>query len=53
MLLFLPPIAAALIGVAAIVAGVATHIVILDGIGCLGIAVGGYRWLRKRGGAAR
>jgi hypothetical protein len=55
MLLFLPPIVQALIGVALIGAGVATHVVILDAIGCVGIVVGGYRWQRKRrnGGAIR
>jgi hypothetical protein len=53
MLLFLPPIVQALVGAGVLVTGVATHIVILDMIGCLGIAVGGYRWLRQRGGAAR
>jgi hypothetical protein len=54
MLFFVPPIVQALIGVAMLVAGVAAHIVLLDAIGCLAIAVGGYRWLRKRGdGAAR
>jgi uncharacterized membrane protein len=51
MLLFLPPIVQALIGIALIAAGVAAHIVILDVLGCVGIAVGGYRWLRKRNGA--
>jgi len=53
MLLFLPPIVQALAGVAALGAGVAVHSVILDAAGCLAIAVGGYRWLRRRGGAAR
>ena len=54
MLLFLPPVVQALIGVALLVAGVATHVIVLDAIGAVGIAVGGYRWLRKRnGGAAR
>jgi hypothetical protein len=53
MLLFLPPVVQALIGVAVLVAGVAAHIPILDAVGCLGVAVGGYRWLRRRGGAAK
>jgi hypothetical protein len=55
MLLFLPPIVQALIGVAVLGAGVATHLPILDAIGCVGIAVGGYRWQRKRrdGGAIK
>jgi hypothetical protein len=54
MLLFLPPVIQALIGIALLGAGVATHLVILEALGCLGIVVGGYRWLRKRnGGAAR
>jgi hypothetical protein len=55
MLVFLPPLIQVLIGVAALGAGVATHIVVLDAIGCLGIVVGGYRWLHKRdgGGSAR
>lgn len=48
--LFLPPVVQVLIGVVALGAGVATHLVILDVIGGLGIAVGGYRWLRKRSG---
>lgn len=52
MLLFFPPLIQALIGVAVLVAGVVTHIAILDAIGGLGIAVGGYRWLRRRGGGA-
>lgn len=54
MLLLVPPIVQALIGVALVAAGVATHIGVLDVLGCVGIAVGGYRWLRKRNdGAAR
>jgi hypothetical protein len=55
MLLFLPPVVQALIGIALLAAGVASHLVILDVIGCVGIVVGGYRWLRKRngGGAAQ
>jgi len=53
MLFLVPPLMQALIGVALLVAGVVTHIAILDVVGCAGIAVGGYRWLRKRGGAAR
>lgn len=48
MLLFLPPLVQALIGVGLLGAGVATHLVVLDAIGCVGIAVGGYRWQRKR-----
>ena len=48
MLLFLPPIVSAVIGVALLGAGVAVHSVILGAIGCVGIAVGSYRWLRKR-----
>lgn len=54
-LFFFPPVVQALIGVAILGAGVATHLAILDAIGCLAIAVGGYRWLRKRnsGGAAQ
>ena len=51
MLLFFSPVGQALIGIALLVAGVATHIVLLDVLGCVGIAVGGYRWLRKRNGA--
>lgn len=55
MLVFLPPGVGALIGIALLVAGVATHVPILVTIGCVGIVVGGYRWLRKRrnGGAAQ
>jgi hypothetical protein len=50
LLVFLPPLVQALIGIAVLGAGVAVHSVILGALGCLGIAVGGYRWLRKRGG---
>jgi hypothetical protein len=56
MFLFLiPPVIQTVIGVAVLGAGLATHIVILDVIGCLGLVTGGARWLRKRrnGGAAR
>lgn len=53
MLLFFPPIVSALAGVALLGAGVATHHVVLGAIGCLAIALSGYRWLRKRGGAAK
>jgi hypothetical protein len=55
MLVFLPPVAQALIGTALFGAGVAAHDVILGAFGCAGTAVGGYRWLRRRrdGGAAR
>jgi hypothetical protein len=53
MLLFLPAIVQVLIGIGFLGAGIATHLVILDAIGGVGIAVGGYRWLRKhRGGGA-
>lgn len=55
MLLFLPPVVQALIGIALVAAGVATHFVLLDLFGCVGIAVGGYRWQRRRrsGGAIK
>jgi hypothetical protein len=49
MLLFFPPIVQALIGLGALGAGLALHIAILDAIGCLGLVVGGYRLLRRRG----
>jgi hypothetical protein len=49
VLLFLPPIVQALIGLGVLGAGLALHYVILDAIGCIGLAVGGYRLLRKRG----
>jgi hypothetical protein len=52
MLLIFPPFAQALIGVALVGAGVATHIVVLALLGGVGIAVGGYRWLRRRNGGA-
>lgn len=48
MLLFLPPLVQALIGVGLLGAGVATHLGILEALGCLGVVVGGYRWQRKR-----
>ncbi len=52
MLLFVPPIVSALVGVALLGAGVAVHNVILGAIGCLALVAGGYRWLRKRGDGA-
>jgi hypothetical protein len=52
-LFFVPPVFQLLVGAAVLVAGVAVHGTILDAIGCLGVVVGGARWLRKRrdGGA--
>jgi hypothetical protein len=50
MLLFFPPVISALIGAGLVVAGVATHNVILGALGCVGIVVGGARWLSRRGG---
>lgn len=50
MLLFFPPIVSALAGVALLGAGMAAHNLILLAIGCAALVVGGYRWLRKRGG---
>jgi hypothetical protein len=51
MLVFLPPLVQALAGAGLLVAAVAVHNVILGALGCLGIVVGGTRWLRRRGGA--
>ena len=49
MLLFLlPPIVQAVIGVIVLVVGVALHSVIIAAIGVLGLAVGGFRWVRSR-----
>lgn len=50
MLLFLlPPIVQALIGVVILVVGIAVaHSVIIAGIGVLGVAVGGVRYVRSR-----
>lgn len=50
MLLFLlPPIVQALIGVVLLVVGIAVaHSVIVAGIGVLGVAVGGVRYVRSR-----
>jgi hypothetical protein len=48
LLFFLPPIVQALIGVAMLVAGVALQSVIIAGIGVLGLAVGGARYVRSR-----
>jgi hypothetical protein len=53
-LFFVPPVFQLLVGAGVLVAGVAVHSSILDVIGCLGLVVGGARWLRKhRDGGAR
>jgi hypothetical protein len=51
MLLFFPPLIQVLIGAGLLAAGVAVHNVILGALGCLGLVVGGARWLRNRGGS--
>ena len=51
MLVFLPPLVQVLAGAGLLAAAVAVHNVILGALGCLGIVVGGTRWLRRRGGA--
>jgi hypothetical protein len=48
MLLFLPPVVQAVIGVIVLVIAVVLHSVILSALGVLGLAVGGYRWTRSR-----
>lgn len=51
MLVFLPPLIQVLAGAGLLAAAVAVHNVILGALGCLGIVVGGARWLRRHGGA--
>jgi len=49
MLLFLPPVVQAVLGVVILVIGVVVlHSVIIAALGVLGLAVGGYRWTRSR-----
>ncbi len=49
LLFFLPPLAQVLIGVVILVVGlVLFHGVIIAGIGVLGVAVGGARYVRSR-----
>jgi hypothetical protein len=49
LLFFLPPVVQAAIGVVILVAGlVLLHSVILAGVGAVGVAVGGARYLRSR-----
>ena len=49
LLFFLPPLAQVLIGVVILVVGlVLFHSVIIAGIGVLGVAVGGARYVRSR-----
>jgi Na+/H+-translocating membrane pyrophosphatase len=45
---FFPPVVQVLIGIAVVVGGVLKGSVILDVVGALLVARGGYRWLRKR-----
>jgi len=55
MLIFLPPIVQILGGVALLGVGVATHLIVLDGLGAVAIILGAARWTRKQrdGGAGR
>jgi hypothetical protein len=53
MLIFLPPAVQILGGIALLGAGAATHLVVLDALGVVSLAVGGVRWMRKRGSGAR
>ena len=49
LLFFLPPVVQALIGIVILVLGLAlAHSVIIAGIGVLGVAVGGVRYVRSR-----
>ena len=49
LLFFLPPIVQAAIGVVILVVGIAVaHSVVIAGIGVLGVAVGGVRYVRSR-----
>jgi type IV secretory pathway TrbD component len=48
MLLFLPPRAQALLGIAAVVLGVALHLWIVAALGVVGLVVGGVRWVHGR-----
>jgi hypothetical protein len=47
---FFPPVVQVLIGIAVVVLGALKGSVILDVVGALLVARGGYRWLRKRRG---
>ena len=49
-LFFFPPVVQVLVGAAVIVGGVLKGSVLLDVVGALLVARGGYRWLRKRRG---
>ena len=55
MLLFIPPLIQAVLGIVILGAGIALHNVIVGALGCLSLVVGGARWLRKRrdGGTTR
>jgi uncharacterized membrane protein len=49
LLFFLPPVAQVLIGVVILVVGLAlVHSTIIAGIGLVGVAVGGVRYVRSR-----
>ena len=49
VLFFLPPVVQALIGIVILVLGLAlAHSVIIAGIGVLGVAFGGVRYVRSR-----
>lgn len=48
MLLFLPPVIQALIGVVVVVIGLALGSFIIAGLGTVGLAVGAGRWVHSR-----
>jgi type IV secretory pathway TrbD component len=48
MLVFLPPAVQALIGIVAVVVGLALHIFIIAGLGLLSVGIGTARWVRSR-----
>jgi hypothetical protein len=51
LMFFLPPVVQVIIGVAVLVIGLAlVHSTILIAIGILGVAVGGFRYVRRQGG---